>query len=203
MDQQPNTNSIRDYVPEKVLVTKLPNKEIAIHRPEPTPKLIVVSHTYHRDKNGRARDITCRSVRELSNRDDCIIREMIVGEEWVQLESAWIKDIGYLVIRNNGGKPFQVIPTPEQLQEAQSRIVEIGYRLQLPLNSLPEKKAIHSTRTMFDPPQIIQEITPSYLTLWTIHPNGEPLQGKPSSSVPLYMRCLNGEVTVSMMIVPN
>lgn len=185
---------------------------IAVHRKDNVPKLIVHSRIYHRDKDGNVKGTLCRFLRSLTCTDDVFMRKMTIGEMWVELDLGWIQDIGYLSIQNHGGKRFNVVPNQEQLQEEQSRIIEIGYMVQsltkesIDITQQTSLNRIKKTnkRTHFDPPlikddQLISPIMP----LWLIRPGGEGIQGTPVSEEPMYLRCRHGEVTISIMCHPN
>lgn len=194
----PDKGSVREFVQTKdkqlVSIGKL-----SIHRPDLPPRLIVNSNLYHRDTTSKVKSNPSRFVRILKGNDDPYIRRMIVGEEWIPVDTAWIKQIGYLRIRNEGGKPFNSVPSQEQIQEEMSRILDIGYLL-----NLPEKEdKIHKTRrTMFDPPLEIQPIKVDITSMWMIHPY-EHMEGKPHPTFPMFMRCRHGEVSVTIIALPD
>lgn len=146
------------------------------NQPYVKPKLLVISTAHYRGSDGKVKSIDCRIGRNIESKDDPIIRTVEIGEDWTPLESAWIKDIGYLFLRNDGGIKFNVVPTEEQINEAQSRVVEIGYHV------------CGST------------IVP--VSLWQIHV-GECFQGKPIAGNDILLRCQHGKTNVTMMIHPN
>lgn len=176
------------------------------HRPDNSPKLIVYSNLHHRDTDSQLKSNTSKFVRILSSKEDVYIRKMTVGEQWIQLDTAWIKpdQIGYLRIRNEGGRVFNVQPTPEQVEEEKLRIVDIGYML---VNTHPEKKeeipTIKTKRTMFDPPLKVEpQIVVEPIPMWMVHPH-EHMEGKPHPMFPMFLRCRHGEVSVTVVAVPN
>lgn len=169
-------------------------------KPDRVPKTIVVATTHHRDSDGKVKSLVTRSTRALVSNDDPIIRKIKVNEDWIPLDTAWIKEVGHLHIMNEGGKSFQVVPTEEQRKEAQGRILEIGYLLQ-PV-ALPEEKykpVSRSKRTQFDTVEITAEIYP--IALRIVHP-GECDITVPTPDYQMYLRSRLGEITVSMMISP-
>lgn len=202
----PDKGSIRDYMQgqSKEVIPLEEAIKRATHRPENPPRLIVNSNLYHRDTSGQTRGNPSRFVRILKGRDDPYIRRIIVGEQWIPLNTAWIPldQIGYLRIRNEGGKPFNVVPTPEQVEEEESRIIDIGYMLVLPQkeNTAPTTK---SKRTMFDPPLVKEPVvTFEPIPMWMIHPR-EHMEGKPYSTFPMFLRCRCGEVSVTIVAFPD
>lgn len=198
-------HNIKDYIQPKAPMVKrlqIPTT-IPLHRPELPNKLTVTKKVIHRDKDGAHKFSEVRSTRVLSNQEEPYIRKMTIGETWTKLDFGWIQDVGYLQIHNRGGRPFQVIPTKEQIEEELSRIVDVAYLVSdLPTYAHPEKKNISNKRTQWDAPldKVTQE--PVYLPLWVIHPS-EGVDGKPALSIPMYLKCRKGQVTVSVFISPN
>jgi hypothetical protein len=211
----PNNGSVRKSITTdnrvSVSLSSLINQ--LVHKSDREPRLIVTSNLHHRDKEGQVKSSTSKFVRILGSKEDAYMRKIIVGEEWVQLETAWIKpeQIGYLRIRNEGGRAFNIQPTPEQVQEEESRIVDVGYLLLNPeiLSNfgLPEEKyvipTVKSKRTMFDSPLKEEpsiKIDPA--PMWMIHPH-EHMEGKPHLTLPMFLRCRRGEVSVTIFALPN
>lgn len=206
--QAPTIHSIREYMEKNgitpkradAIQAKVTGGRVATHKPDLAAKVVVVSRVHHRDTDGKVKFVTSRFARELSSREDCIIRRIVVGEAWVKLDTAWIDPVGYLIIENQGGKPFQVVPTPEQMEEARSRVVELGY----PTSVIPEHPEGRSNRrTQWDKPRDIIPLPtePVIEPFWEIVP-GESMQGKPVKDRYIYLRCRNGEVTITYMALP-
>lgn len=213
MDNIPDKGSVRDYLKsDKVQRVTIPNMsddgniEIPLHRPDHPPKLIRVGQLHYRDINGKAISEDIRFVRELIHKDEPYRRTIIIGEEWVKIDTAWIQDIGYLLFRNNGGKPFQVVPTQEQMNEAWSRIIQVGY--EFPRYS-PERK-VPQKRTAFEDEQDVEErieaellaMTKHIEPFWSIYP-GESMEGRPTNNRPIYLRCQHGEVSVTIFAISS
>lgn len=199
--QEPTIHSIRDYIKDNSIQAKLKTGVVTAHKPEQLPRVLVVTRVHHRDTDGKVKFVTSRFGRELQSKEDIYLRKIVVGEQWVVVDTAWVNPVGYLFIENTGGKPFQVIPTPEQLEEERSRIVEVGYKM-VNVPEHPEGKS-KQRRDMFSPPrEIVPFVEPTITPLWVIHP-GESMQGKPTKESLMYLRCRNGEVTVNIMATPN
>lgn len=212
-ESQSGTGNIRDFLSGTggskplqkmtVMVGQMP-----LHRPELPCKLISVSNLHHRDKNGKVNTTTSRFVRELSSKDEPYKRTITLGEQWEELDTAWvdIENIGYLFLRNDGGRPFQVVPTHEQIQEARSRVVELGYMLMdysLPeITKEPEPTTKKKKRTMWDTPQSVESaiVSPPIIPLWFINP-GEKLEGLPSTKHPIYVRCQHGQISLTIVAI--
>lgn len=182
-----------------------------LHKPELPCKVISVTNLHHRDIDGKVNTTTSRFVRELASKCEPYKRTIKLTEQWEELDTAWVKpdNIGYLFLRNDGGRPFQVVPTKEQIEEARSRIVEIGYMLMdysLPEmeSSTKEQTPKQKKRTMWDEPQSVEGaiIAPPIIPLWFINP-GEKLEGLPSSKHPLYIRCQHGEISLTVVAIPK
>lgn len=209
----PSVQSIRNFLSgdgtKPPLRAMVPVGQIPLHKPDHACKLIGVTNIHHRDRNGKVSTTTSRFVRELSSKDEQYKRTITVGETWEELDTAWVKPdaIGYLMIRNDGGRPFQVIPTKEQLEEARARVIEIGYMLMdysLPsINNLKEEPTKKRTRTMWDAPQDDTPILSApIIPLWLVIP-GEDHRGLPCKEHPIYIRCQRGETSVTVLAIPK
>lgn len=201
----PKIHSIRDYMSANG-ESKQPTGLMRVHRPEGKCKILGLGAIHHRDGQGNTKTINTNFARLLDSNDDPLQRKFSVGEEWVPLETGWVKSVGYLILRNDGGKPFQVMPTKEQAEEELSRIIEVGYLVKSSLDNLAERE-INPTkkknRTHFDTRSLgeAEPTIPTVRTLWIIHP-GEDMRGTPIND-DIYLRCRHGEVTVTIMVVPN
>lgn len=195
------SESIRDHINQDSSSLPVRVIKIPLYRPEGKSKIICVGNLHHREQSGKLTTEPINFARYLSSDENPVQRKFKVGEQWTPIETAWIKDIGYIIITNKGSEPFQVVPTPEQEKEFFSRVIEVGYMLsRIVENNIVNNQTISKrTRTHFDPPQ--PSISNLIIPLWEI-PVYEVLQGKPKDEQ-MYLRCKNGEVTVSIMIIPN
>lgn len=65
-------------------------------------------------------------TRILKSDDARFIRpDLKVGEEWKEVNTGWVEDVGLLVIVNNEGKFLKVNPTAEEQKAISERVVEI------------------------------------------------------------------------------
>ncbi len=156
-------------------------------------KLIIVSTVHHRDTQGQIQSSNCRISRTLDSKETTLKRTMIVRNEWVKIDTGWIKDVGYLMVNNLGGQKFNKTPTPEQVAKARAQIIELGYR------ELPERKYNDLPSLPF---YTTLESTIQIHPLFLVHPH-ECFQGKPIPNLDLWMCCQLGEVSVTYIVVPN
>lgn len=212
---EPKKESIRDYLTEdKKKQITIPLSDInntnnpinkLVHRPTPKPKLIVIKSIHHRKIDGSVQSLPIRHSRELGSEDDSILRTITVDNEWKLIDTSWIgNNIGYFSLRNNGWKPFQTIPTVEQMKDAWSRVIEVGYKIdkQVVQERLPHYNK-NNPRTAFDTNEpisvstIIQEIEP----FWLIYP-GESMDGRPCNNREIYVRCQHEQTYLTIFVVP-
>lgn len=95
---------------------------------EPKDRLTVVENVYHQaisDGQGPTQ-FESRYSRELDTKEQVYQRRTKVGEDWEPLDFGWIEKVGLLLIRNEEGK-FTEIPTDEENQRTQRKILEVAY----------------------------------------------------------------------------
>lgn len=203
---------------EKVISNPHPNVTVKMVASPPTQqtdkqaKLILVSNVHYRGKDGTVKTQTTRTARFLKSSDDPIERKISIGEEWVKLETAWVKEIGYLSFRNNGGEPFRFVPTPEQIEEAQGKVIEIGFPLLTPERKYhQEQQTTLPKRTMYDGKVLSKEEKarlqlesnePDIIPLWQVRP-GECFNAEPINNLDIYLRCQRGITSLSVFILPG
>lgn len=203
-------------IEEKITTNPHPNVTVKTFAGKPKQpvdkqaKLIIVSNVHYRGVEGTVKTQTTRGARLIKSNDDPIERKITIGEQWYKLETAWIKTIGYLSFRNNGGKTFQEIPTPEQIEEAQAKIVELGFPLLTPEEKCKEQSILQK-RTMYDGKILSKEEKaqlepqsnePDIIPLWQIRP-GECFNAEPANGIDIYLRCQRGETSLSVFILPS
>lgn len=54
------------------------------------------------------------------------MREMVVGPEPVKLDRGWVERASLVLLQNLEGQDGRTIPTKEQVEAVQSRVVEVG-----------------------------------------------------------------------------
>lgn len=212
---EPEFQNIRDYMEKKskeksltlpVEMVNPANPLSPLFRPQQKPKLIVIKSVHHRNADGKVESLVVRHTRELASEDDPLMRTITVGEQWVKIDTAWIQPIGYFSFRNNGWKPFQVVPTPDQMKEAWSRVIEVGYSVPKQIvQAKPVPYDKRNPRTAFDNEiqsisvnEIIQEIEP----FWLIYP-GESQDGRPVPNKDIYVRCQHGQTYLTIFALPE
>jgi hypothetical protein len=211
-NDEPQIHSIRDYMKDTPSVEPRESRgRLAAYRPEGKPKVISVGNLHYRDAQGVVKSIPSNFAKFVDSEEQPLTRSFKIGEEWVPLELAWVKDCGYLLLRNDGGKQFQVVPTEEQRNEELSRVVEVGYMLKSSLPDFVNETPVRSrgprnpaNRTHHDKFLRVDQaevVIPPIMPLWLIDV-GAKLEGQPTSE-PMYLRCRHGETTVTMMAIPR
>jgi hypothetical protein len=88
----------------------------------------IVCTTYHSLPDTEPISIDCRYTRKLDTIEQTYTRHTVLdaSKGWVKLDTGWVEKASILIIRNN--KPsFSKIPTQEQRDEIDSRIVQISF----------------------------------------------------------------------------
>lgn len=103
------------------------------HRP-PTPMfgcLTFVGMLYHRESpSEEATSNEIRFNRNLNIQEQPYERKKLkVGEEWRPIDYGFLNDVplSMILIKNEEGKGFQILPTEEEKAETLAKVLEVGY----------------------------------------------------------------------------
>lgn len=104
---------------------------IATKKPKPIAQdaLIVTEQIAHRKAGSDARAFETRKMRALKTKEQPYERQMVATAEWMPLDLGWLagKPLGMLAIRNDEGKPTQVLPTLDQRTEVAAKVLQVAY----------------------------------------------------------------------------
>jgi hypothetical protein len=92
-------------------------------------RLTVITQIHH-DHTGRptfSGDV--RFDRLLRTTEQPLHREIEIGEEPTQLETHWMKEVGYVLIHNITGSNFQIHPSKAEKEDNEKRIVKVTFGL--------------------------------------------------------------------------
>lgn len=147
--------------------------------PAPTPpknRMTVVQYVYHQVPGEQPKLYESRFSRELTTIEQPYVRITQIGSEWIPLDLGWLKDcgVGTVVIENNEGQRFQVIPTKEEKEVISKREVEIAL-----CNEGEEPRAF-----LFVPPTETVRFSPRCPNL-------------------LKIRCLQGHAKITIQVFPK
>lgn len=93
-----------------------------------TPRLAVVENIYFIPPGEQPTGISNRHERKLLSDEQPYIRHAKLGVEWTKLDTGWLKKGSTLAIRNEEGLALQTIPTDEQTQEIDAKVIEVSLR---------------------------------------------------------------------------
>lgn len=151
----------------------------------PGSTLTIVQNIYHQQEGMQPIHVESRISRKLSSDEQPYVRQLKVGEIWTPLETGWLGECSILVIKNNEGRFTDKLPTPEQVEEAESKVLEIGFstRGPSPLNpkSIEPEVIIGALEIL---PRESHPIHP--IALWSV-----------------YIRSRKGETRYSVTIIPR
>jgi len=88
--------------------------------------LVVIERLYHRRVGENPIGVECRYSRPLQNSEQLYQREYLVTEEPKPLDYGWVEKAGHIHIENLEGNFPQVIPTKEEKEEAEKKVVVLG-----------------------------------------------------------------------------
>lgn len=141
----------------------------------PPDRVTVVETIYHSPANQQPFSIVSRFSRDLTTKEQLYERYLTATEEWTQLESGWLGDnVGMMSIHNLEGEFLQVIPTPEEKEEAEKKILVLS-------------------------PDPFREDYPDY---WLIPPR-ESMRGCPTRVEGLWIKSLSGNTKYRICLVPG
>jgi hypothetical protein len=137
-------------------------------------RITVVGQMVHTDESGGlsvAEDRYSRPCKD--GKEQTYQRKIFIGPSWEKLNTGWVKEIGELHLQNREAKNWQNNPTPQELEEALSRIVQLGIN-----------------------------VDSRHIAIATIRPGGRRLALEPVSSEEFYVRCLNGTAECFLTVMP-
>jgi hypothetical protein len=92
-------------------------------------RITVVETVYHQPGDMQPSSVSPRFTRWLGSDEQPYIRTITLTEEWVALDQGWLKgQCGMVVIENEESKRLTFIPTPDEQDEIEARVIEVGYR---------------------------------------------------------------------------
>lgn len=142
---------------------------------KPTPKntLTVVENVYHQVVGEQPTMTESRFTRDLESTEQVFTRHLVLTEEWKPLEVGWLDQLSMMVIKNNEGIGLKQIPTKEQREEIDQRVIEVSY-------------TPNSFKFMG----------------WTIFPR-ESMRACPSDARLLHLRCRTGTARATITLLPS
>jgi hypothetical protein len=77
----------------------------------------------------RERQVSWESMfgRMISTEEQPFVRNSKVGEQWMPLETGWLKDCSCLVLVNEEGKLGDTYPTLEEKKVTAAKVIELGW----------------------------------------------------------------------------
>ena len=173
------SNSVPTFVPEDGEWLEVEISDNATPPPVtqqlPVKDRLVVngSVTHYSDSGGSPSIAATAFTRFLETTEEqSFIRRTTVGKNWQPLPEGWLKECGMLVVANEKAR-FSVQPTPEQRQEAEAKVLEVGIA-------------------------VLNRVEP-----FAIVPSGETARFQPVDLSWLRLRCRNGEAKVTVYEFPK
>jgi hypothetical protein len=191
--------------------------EETIEQQSPTPgpqgvnRIVVVENVYHQSAEGlNPTHVYPRYTQFLTTDEQPYLRHTKVEEEWVALDTGWLKECSLIVIENmEGSFPF-FNPTPEQVAEAVKKVIEIGFSSDLeevqramvkvevdPHTGRKMGRTMHSPTREEQAKQGVMEFEAQLII--------PPLQSQriiPISPRKIHLRCRSGVAKVSIAAFP-
>jgi hypothetical protein len=115
------------------LSVELAPQKSAEERGKPVLRLTVVESLYHQGTADEPFNFVSKFERMLMIDEQPYVRQAKATEEWKKLDFAWLNEgYGTVVIRNEEGTFPNTKPTDEEKQEAEARVLEVGYENETP-----------------------------------------------------------------------
>lgn len=107
---------------------EIPMEDRIAPPPPLKPRLTVVEHVYHQEGGGKSpTGADSVSARFLLTDEQPFIRKTRIGETWVPVETGWLRNKGVSLVRiANEATVFTVYPSPQEKEEAERKVLEIG-----------------------------------------------------------------------------
>lgn len=160
--------------------------------PTPTPvqhpRITVVETVYHQGVNESPTHYSFRFSRELKSDEQPYTRRADIGEGWATLDTGWVRNPAVLLL-NLPSPIFQRIPSPEDLIESYTKIVDIGVLVTIP----DEGKRTHHSAPI--PPL-------SVIPFATLLP-GESMRITPFQEREFMIRCRSGSTKLVVTALPG
>lgn len=153
-------------------------EEHANPAPQPVekPRLVVVKTLYHQQPGEDPTAIETRYVRALEDSEQVYKRTFLVGDEWVRLPSDWLASASCVSVENKEGRFTQVKPSAQEVEEAASRIVDVGV--------------------------LVEDKSHWWLPIIVVRPT-QSQDWEPVDLKGLYLRCRKGKARVLVTIFPQ
>lgn len=174
-------------------------------------RIVVVENVYHQAEGGmNPTHVYPKYTQFLTTDEQPYLRHTKVGEQWVQLDTGWLKECSLIVLENMEGLFQFRNPTEQEVEEATKKVIEIGFSSDLEevQRAMVKTEVDPHTgrkmgRTMHSPPkseqakQGIQEYEAQLMI--------PPLQSQriiPISPRRIYIRCRSGMARISISAFP-
>lgn len=138
-------------------------------------RVTVVEQLYHRAFGDQPVQFESRWSRELNSSEQAYERRLTIGDQWEDFDAGWIKRVGMFAIRNEEGRNLQRIPTEEERDKINEKVVEIFFVSEGTSAPFPEAHLF-------------------------VYP-GETAKGCPA--VKMKVRCRSGSARCTVFIIPE
>lgn len=156
-------------------------------------RITTVGSIYYMTRDGQPHVVQIRSARNQQTEEQAYgPRKVTIGDQWTSLDAGWIKVCGLLIVTNEEGRRRQRIPTPEEQQEIDSKVIEIAFLSPQSLKETDEPRTMHSK------PKTPLDIYPALLL-----PPGESVPVCPVDLRSVMIRCQNGQAKITINILPG
>ena len=115
---------ITDKEEAVILGDLIPTEEI--HTPvENQDRLTARLDVYYEQQGTQPTQVSCSFGTTLPKSEEQVyIRKIVIGEEWEPLDMGWVENVGTIILENRR-KIFQKVPTKEEKQQADKKVVFI------------------------------------------------------------------------------
>lgn len=116
----------------------------------PVDKITIIEIVYYRRYAQQPTCVEARYTlpRDSENQQPYVRTNVEASEEWKELDTGWVDEVGMIFVRNDTGKALQVIPSDEEKQALTAQIIELSF----------DRSSEHA---ILVPPKAGQKIIPS------------------------------------------
>ena len=92
-------------------------------------RITIIETIYHQQQDEQPTMIEHKFSKELDTQEQLYQRRTKVGEEWQPIDCGWVgaENTGIIILQNEEGDFPKVIPTEEEREEVNKKILEVSY----------------------------------------------------------------------------
>lgn len=141
-------------------------------------RLTVVESIYYQQSGQQPVQHDCQHYENVYSDEQPYLRNLKIGSDWQPIDHGWLTSWGLLLVSNEEGKGLLTVPTLEEQEEINSRVLQLG----IALDSTNDIKKV----------QLLSTIPP-----------GRSMRWYPENLLNLRLRCQHGKARCRISLFPT